>query len=60
MLFGGDYMTYKELLEYIENNPGCLQSREQQKIDFENRFRQWSENQNNKVKSYVNTNKEIR
>ncbi|MDP4094983.1 MAG: hypothetical protein Q8920_16700 [Bacillota bacterium] len=34
-------MTYRELLEYTANNPGCLQSSVQQKKESDNRYRQW-------------------
>jgi hypothetical protein len=34
-------MTYKQLLEYVKNNPGCLQSDSQKIRESEIKYNEW-------------------
>ncbi len=38
-------MTYRQILNYIKDNPGCLQTQEQRKAESYEKFRTWVKNQ---------------
>jgi hypothetical protein len=48
-------MDYRELLDYVKRNPGCIQTAKQQEKDSQIKYRQWVERHNRHAESRRDT-----